>query len=79
MDVETKKDLKEPRSHFIRQSRIVWPDSKTMVKALDTFQMYKLSHGVQINDALIGHTALALHTSIYTSIVNTCGKLGKKF
>lgn len=50
-----------------------------MVKALDTFQMYKLSHGVQINDALIGHTALALHTSIYTSIVNTCGKLGKKF
>ncbi|EKO31818.1 hypothetical protein [Leptospira santarosai] len=34
------------------------------MKALDTFQTYKLS--LQINDALIGHAALAFHTPIYT-------------
>ncbi|EMM84702.1 PIN domain protein [Leptospira santarosai str. 2000027870] len=63
---QNKKDLGELQSHFIWQSRIVWPDSETMVKALDTFQTYKLSHGMQINDALIGHTALTFHTPIYT-------------
>lgn len=63
---QNKQDLDELQRHVVWQSRILWPDAATMLKALNTFQTYKLSHGIQINDALIGHTALAHNVPIYT-------------
>ena len=45
---------------------IVWPSTETCNKALHIFTQYFLSHNIGLLDVLIGQTAVALSTPLYT-------------
>ncbi|MDQ2995677.1 MAG: type II toxin-antitoxin system VapC family toxin [Chloroflexota bacterium] len=46
--------------------QIVWPSATACDAALASFSQHRLSHSLGIIDALIGHTAIALGTPLYT-------------
>ncbi|HEY89186.1 MAG TPA: type II toxin-antitoxin system VapC family toxin [Thermoflexia bacterium] len=45
---------------------VVWPSSTNCDKALAIFTQYRLSHNAGLLDVLIGQTAVALNTPLYT-------------
>jgi predicted nucleic acid-binding protein len=45
---------------------LIWPSAETCDAALATFSHARFSHGVGLLDTLIGQTAIALQTVLYT-------------
>jgi predicted nucleic acid-binding protein len=51
---------------FLTGFQIVWPSPETCETALHVFSRHRLSFGVGLLDSLIGQTAVALNTPLYT-------------
>lgn len=56
----------EQVQHTISPCGIVWPSSEDCDQALEVFSKYHLSHNAGLLDVLIGQTALAIRTPLYT-------------
>ncbi len=50
----------------IKYYEIVQIDENISMKAIEFIEMYKLSHGLQIPDAIIGATAVVYQIPLYT-------------